>query len=136
MKPDFERWLPLIQQLLGGSPCGSQNRPYLLKLGEKAIQAPGHPYAWKNEIFCYNNRVVIPPSDVIKLLLHEYHGTLIGGHSGVLRTLKRLSQQFYWPKMHRSVRKFVATCDTCQRAKADTLSPAGLLQLLPIPSHV
>ena len=60
----------------------------------------------------------------------------MGGHSGILRTYKRLSQQFYWPSMRRSVHQYMAACDVCQKAKAETMSPAGLLQPLPIPCQV
>jgi len=61
---------------------------------------------------------------------------ILGGHSGVLRTYKRPAQQFYWPSMVRMVKEYVCSCDVCQRAKSDTLSPTGLLQPLTIPCQV
>lgn len=36
----------------------------------------------------------------------------------------------------RQVTKYVTACDICQRNKYETKSPAGLLQLLPIPERV
>jgi hypothetical protein len=95
------------------------------------------PYAWRNELLYFKGRVVIPSqADLRSQLLHEMHDTKIGGHSGVLRTFKKLSQQFYWPKMYQAVQDYVKKCDTCQRVKSETLSPAGLLQPLPIPFQV
>ena len=86
---------------------------------------------------CYKNRVVIPPnSQIIKQLLREFHDSPIRGHSGVLRTYKRLAQQFYWPSMFQIVQDYVSSCDICQRVKSKTLAPAGLLQPLPIPCLV
>lgn len=64
------------------------------------------------------------------------HDTKIAGHSGVLRTFHRLKQQFYWPRMRSNVQKYVRNCQVCQCIKAETLHPAGLLQLLPIPCQV
>lgn len=61
--------------------------PYLVRIGSKATENPGRPYAWRDGLVCYNNRVVVPPSSpLIKQLLHEHHNTVMGGHSGVLRT--------------------------------------------------
>ena len=51
-------------------------------------------------------------------------------------TYKRLAQQFYWPSMHLIVCFYVVAYDVCQREKSETLSPAGLLQPLPIPQQV
>ncbi|CAL9234154.1 unnamed protein product [Arabidopsis halleri] len=111
--------------------------PYLIKSGKAADHSPGRPFAWRNGLLCYINRVVIPPhSPFVEKLLQEYHDAPLGGHSGALRSFKRIAQQFYWPKMLRTVQDYVATCDTCQRAKSATLSPAGLLQPLPIPDRV
>ncbi|CAA7029425.1 unnamed protein product [Microthlaspi erraticum] len=85
----------------------------------------------------FKQRLVIPRnSSHIPLLLQEYHAGLIGGHSGVLKTLKRVQSMFYWRKMSKDIKKFVAECDICQRHKYSTLSPAGLLQPLPIPNRI
>lgn len=80
--------------------------------------------------------VVPPQSSAIQLLLKEFHDSPIGGHSGVLRTYKRISQQFYWPSMYQTMKNYVASCDIFQRTKSQTLSPAGLLPPLPIPCQV
>ena len=38
--------------------------------------------------------------------------------------------------MKKHVKKFIQQCDVCQRNKVENLSPAGLLQSLPIPTQV
>ena len=115
----------------------ARNNPYMLTISNKATANPGAPYSWRNGLVCYTNRVVVPPhSPIISQLLHEFHDSPSGGHSGVLRTYKRLAQQFYWPSMFQAVKIYVAACEICQRTKNDTLSPAGLLQPLPIPCQV
>lgn len=75
-------------------------------------------------------------SSRIHKLLEEFHFSPIGGHSGYIYTYKRLSENIYWEGMKRDVQDFVARCDICQKNKSQTLSPAGLLQPLPIPHHV
>ena len=44
-----------------------------------------------------------------------------------------LKEKFWWYGMKRAVAEYVATCDTCQRIKAEHQRPAGLLQPLKIP---
>ncbi|KAL6332953.1 hypothetical protein AAG906_019964 [Vitis piasezkii] len=68
--------------------------------------------------------------------LFEFHDSPYGGHSGVLRTYKQLTQQFYWPSMHKVIQQYVTSCTVFQKNKAETLSPVGLLQPLPIPCQV
>lgn len=115
----------------------AHTNPYMMQISSKAITNPGVLYSWRNGLVCYKNRVVVPPhSPIIAQLLHEFHDSPNGGHSGVLRTYKRLTQQFYWPSMFHTVKTYVASYEVCQRTKNDTLSPAGLLQPLPIPCQV
>ena len=75
-------------------------------------------------------------SEIRKKLLAEFHDSKLVGHSGVLRTYKRLAQQFYWPNMYKDVQDYISTCAICQKTKSEALAPAGLLQPLPIPCQV
>ncbi|KAH9723902.1 hypothetical protein KPL70_007302 [Citrus sinensis] len=62
---------------------------------------PVGPYTTKNGLVFYNGQVVVP-HQIRDKLMFEAHSTRIGGHFGVLRTYKRLAQQFYWPAMFRT----------------------------------
>jgi hypothetical protein len=44
-----------------------------------------------------------------------------------------LKQNFWWKRMKVDVAKYVASCDVCQRVKAEHKSPAGKLQYLEVP---
>ena len=75
-------------------------------------------------------------SSRIPLLLQEFHNSAVGGHSGFFRTYKRISEVVYWEGMRKDIQQHVATCEVCQMNKYQALSPAGLLQPLPIPTQV
>ena len=90
----------------------------LLKNIVEAIQKdpnakPG--FALKGGILFYKNRLVIPAnSPLIEDLLKDFHSSPSGGHSGYLRTYRRMAGTLYWQGMMRRVQDFVKACDTCQ----------------------
>ncbi|WVZ08755.1 hypothetical protein V8G54_022101 [Vigna mungo] len=76
----------------------------------------------KGRLF-YKGKLVLPSkSSSIPTIFKDMHESPIGGHSGYFRTFKRIVGVIYWK--------------VCQRNKAETLAPAGLLQPLPIPTQV
>ena len=70
------------------------------------------------------------------MLLEEFHNSAIGRLSRFFRTYKRISAIIYWEGTRKNIQQYVATCEVCQINKYQTLSPAGLLQPLPIPTQV
>ncbi|CAH9118783.1 unnamed protein product [Cuscuta epithymum] len=98
-------------------------------------KAPGYEVTGRRLFF--KGRLVLPTnSSWIPQLLEEFHATPTGGHAGAYRTYRRLAMNVYWKGMFRRVRDYVAQCLVCQKAKYETLSPAGLLQPLPIPNLI
>lgn len=85
----------------------------------------------------YKKRLVIPStSSLIPSLLSTFHDSVIGGHSGFLRTYKRMTGELYWRGMKKDVKKYVESCVICQKNKSEAVIPAGLLQPLPIPEKI
>lgn len=105
---------------------------------ELEVDPTAHPnYTVHQGTLLYKNRLVLPASsNLLPAVLHAYHDSVLGGHSGFLRTYKRLTAELFWPGMKGHVKKYVEECTTCQRNKTDTLRPTGLLQPLPIPDRI
>nr|KYP56676.1 Retrovirus-related Pol polyprotein from transposon 297 family [Cajanus cajan] len=80
--------------------------------------------------------VLSATSSWIPKLLHEFHTSPTGGHSGIYRIYRRMAQSLFWIGMKQTVTQYVASCHVCQRSKYQASSPAGLLQPLPIPNAV
>ncbi|KAA0038306.1 hypothetical protein IC582_003640 [Cucumis melo] len=81
-----------------------------------------------NGMLKYKDQLVISQSSkLISQILHSYHDSAVGGHSGFLRTYKRIAGELYWQGMKAVIKKYCAECLICQRNKTLCLSPAGLL---------
>ncbi|VFQ74456.1 unnamed protein product [Cuscuta campestris] len=127
--------LPAILQRIHAE---NTTRPDLQRMhGEYQRGVLQPPFSVINGVLYYNTRLCISGESDLRLeLLKEYHASHTGGHTGVHRTFQRLAQSFYWPKMRADVRRFVASCQTCQTTKFSTQPPSGLLQPLPIPVQI
>ncbi|KAI0524824.1 hypothetical protein KFK09_004212 [Dendrobium nobile] len=109
------------------------------KIRTELLKEPGsHPgYSLEGDKLLYQGRFVMPRTSIhIPNLLHEFHGSAIGGHSGVQKTYRRLAGELYWKGMHKDVEEMVARCEVCQRSKYLAMSPGGLLQPLALPGRV
>lgn len=80
------------------------------------------------------NCIAVPNSPSLKAgILYELHDAPFSGHPGRDHTLKAVQHTYWWPRMGKDIKDYVASCDKCQRNKGSNLHPAGLLQPLPIP---
>lgn len=58
-------------------------------------------------------------------ILHEFHASPLGGHSGTKATLARIAASFYWPSMKKSTTEVVVKCLVCQQHKSSTQALRG-----------
>lgn len=70
---------------------------------------------------------LVLPKDARQQALEECHDLPTSGHTGVLKTFKRVQQQYYWPKMRKDIATYVAKCRTCQSIKYDQQKPGGMI---------
>lgn len=71
-------------------------------------------------------KIVVPTANRPDLL-HKFHDSETAGHFGVFKTLGRIADLYYWPKMRQSVIRYVRNCKVCAACKADNLPQAGLM---------
>lgn len=92
-----------------------------------------HPiYSLKHGMLHYKGWLVLSSkSSLIPTLLQIFLDSDKGGHSGFLRTYKRLTEELFWKGMKNEVKKYVEQCKVCQTNKIESVAPTGLLQPLP-----
>ncbi|KAE9033479.1 hypothetical protein PR001_g10138 [Phytophthora rubi] len=66
-------------------------------------------------------------------VLYEAHDTPLSGHLGREKTYTSVARNFWWVHMYKWVRKYVQTCETCQRVKPVPSASAPLMSL-PVPA--
>lgn len=60
-------------------------------------------------------------------ILDIAHGSIMAGHQGIKRTTDRVLEEFYWPDLNGDVKRFVKSCDKCQRT-----TPKGKVGVAPL----
>jgi hypothetical protein len=51
-------------------------------------------------------------------IIKEYHDTLVEGHQGTSRTVKRLKLKYQWKNMKQDVGDYIKNCSVCQKGKS------------------
>lgn len=91
-------------------------------------------YDPKHQIYLHKNKIVVPDHDHLRrqiLLWHHVHPW--HAHMGVSRTASLITDSFYWPDIHKDVKKFVSQCHSCQTMKSPSEREA-VMSPLPVPS--
>lgn len=107
---------------------------------QKELEADpsSHPELENRDGLIIERGLIRVPSDpsLRQVLIQHFHDNSFAGHEDFFRTYKRLGQSCTWVGMKAAVKEYVRRCEVCQRAKTDSLQPAGLLQPLPIPELI
>ncbi|KZS08331.1 Uncharacterized protein APZ42_027714 [Daphnia magna] len=79
-----------------------------------------------------NFRRLCVPVDYHERILQAYHDDVVSGHLGINRTLHKICDRFFWPKMAFDINRHVQSCVHCQSRKVVPEKPAGLLQCIKV----
>lgn len=100
----------------------------------QASQASTSPFVVRDGLLWRRNYssdgarfLLVVPESLRPVVLHAMHDDVTSGHLGFARTLYRLRQRFYWPRLRKTTKQYVAGCQVCQRYKHPTVPPSGPL---------
>ncbi|GFU28421.1 retrovirus-related Pol polyprotein from transposon 412 [Trichonephila clavipes] len=71
-------------------------------------------------------QLVLPRSRIPEVL-KELHGSPTGGHFGVMKTLHRVRERFFWGKVRADVEQWCKSCDACAARKGPKIRSRGKL---------
>ena len=77
-----------------------------------------------------NHRLVVPESLRVDIM-SEVHNTITeAAHGGYAKTYNQIAAIYYWPSMSRDIKKYISTCDICQKTKPRCHAPVRMLRVL------
>nr|CAI5829091.1 unnamed protein product [Callosobruchus analis] len=82
----------------------------------------------RGDALCPGSKLCVPRSQVLELVKAEHEQS---GHFGKNKIVARMKDYFYWPKMQKHIRQFVAACELCQKIKPSKVSRGLLNSVIP-----
>ncbi|CAG8591496.1 5231_t:CDS:1 [Paraglomus occultum] len=76
----------------------------------------------EDRLFRKNNGkyLLVIQSPEVDQIVSYAHDHPMGGHFGFEKTLQKILQHYWWPKMGRYIEQYVKSCETCQKMKNPT----------------
>jgi len=118
--------------------CGNLHDELVAGYANDAFYADPRAYVRKEAdgLFYFKDRICVPNVPELRLrLLAEFHDAPSAGHAGALRTLNLIAAKYWWHKMGRDVRRYVNSCEFCQRIKSSSEKRQGLLRPHAVPTR-
>ena len=76
---------------------------------------------------------IVLPKSLLPEVLEAGHDHDWSRHQGYARTCHRLLARFFMPRMRKYIKKYVSSCDACQKRKYSTVKSHSNLGELPVP---
>lgn len=102
----------------------AEDDPFIQRLRDKKDHEELRSFYEENDIYYYidqlgRHRIILPKGKVRTEILKNQHDHPTSGHCGRDRMLYKLQENFYFPKMDKMVRSYIATCMECQMMKSN-----------------
>jgi len=91
--------------------------------------------SFDKEGFLLFDNLIYVPKCLRTRVLELHHDSVSAGHFGINKTVELISRNFWWPKLHNDVKKFIKSCETCCKSKIPRHKPYGLLSPLSTPNR-
>ncbi|KAF7831755.1 Transposon Ty3-G Gag-Pol polyprotein [Senna tora] len=74
-------------------------------------------YTVVNDVLFFEDKAFIPDDDIAlkHKIMRVFHASPIGGHGGITKTFKAITELFYWRYLCKDVEAFVSECLVCQK---------------------
>ena len=137
--PGLEHVRPdVLRQLQEEDPTLQKCREAASKqVSEKVGKSGSVSYKWKNNIlhrtYTKDGRSytqVVVPKSLRQGVIQLAHDSPMSGHQGVRGTRERVWTQFYWPGLCAEIRRYVLSCDRCQKVSRKPLR----VPMVPMPT--
>ena len=104
---------------------------------QKALQSNLYNFVIQDDKLFYKkstkentNLLYVIPDNAVEEILRVGHCSLLSGHLGIKKTMKKILSRFYRPGLKAAVKNFIKTCDMCQRVKITQPKRVGELKRL------
>ena len=74
--------------------------------------------------------LIIAPGERVSNIIAECHGSLLGGHDGVDKTVQRILGSYWFPSIYTETAFFIDNCSVCQRIRKKEKSSNTFLRPL------
>ena len=75
---------------------------------------------------------VIVPVQSRNRIMELAHGSIMGGHMGIKKTVDKIQSAFYWPGIQGDVTRYCKSCDVCQKTVNKGSVPKVPLEKMPL----
>jgi hypothetical protein len=109
----------------------STHDSYWKRMEEVANSDHPGPFKSENGLLLREGKIYVPKELRLRVL-QTHHDHKLRGHPGIRKTQQVILGTYFWPGLHKDVKRYVLACQDCQRGKSSRLRKLGLLKPLPI----
>lgn len=87
---------------------------------------------YRNEKVDEDVKQLMVPEELVDRVIAFGHESLLSAHQGTQSTMRKIMTEFYFPRLNDRIRKYVKSCDLCQRASNKKVGGRAPIQSMKI----